>query len=184
MTTFDYKLRWLDTTDRELLGKRPLGTCLQTFNYNMRDQRMPTPDELRTSAWLHIIHGYKWFGYYSYYDGEPAGCLSRAPELLSYSRALNTELAQLQDLILAPGQWQDVPMAPPTDKLEAREKAVGGKLYVVVVSDSREPLTVALSPSWPNAKRRLLTESEMKPVGGKFETTLRPVATQVWELTK
>ena len=138
MTPFDYKRRWLDITDRDLLGKRPLGTCLQTCNSNRHTQRMPTPDELRTTLWLHVIHGYKWFGYYSYYDGEPAGCLSRDAALLSYARALNTEMVQLQDVILAPGQWRDVPLTPATDKLEAREKAVGGKLYVVVVSDSRE----------------------------------------------
>jgi len=184
MTPFDYKRRWLDTTDRDVLGKRPLGTCLQTYNPNRHTQRMPTPDELRTSMWLHVIHGYKWFGYYSYHDGEPAGCLARAPELLSYTRALNTELVQLQDVILAPGRWRDVPVEPQSDKLEAREKEVGGKLYVVVVSDSREPLTATLSPSWANAKRRLLIESEMKPVGGKFEVMLRPEATQVWEVVR
>jgi hypothetical protein len=182
MTPFDYKRRWLDITDRDLLGKRPLGTCLQTCNSNRHTQRMPTPDELRTTLWLHVIHGYKWFGYYSYYDGEPAGCLSRDPALLSYTRALNTEMVQLQDVILAPGQWRDVPLTPATDKLEAREKAVGGKLYVAVVSDSREPVTATLKPSWANAKRRRLIESEAKAVGGTFTVTLRPEATQVWEL--
>ena len=182
MTPFDYKRRWLDITDRDLLGKRPLGTCLQTYNSNRHTQRMPTPDEIRTSLWLHVIHGYKWFGYYSYYDGEPAGCLSRDPVLLSYTQALNTEMVQLQDVILAPGQWRDVPLTPTTDKLEAREKAVGGKLYVVVVSDSREPVTATLRPSWEGAKRRLLIESEAKAAVGTFTVTLRPEATQVWEL--
>ena len=184
MTPFDYKTRWLNQTDQLLAGKKPLGTCLQTFNYNLHEQRMPTPDELRTSAWLHVVHGYKWFGYYSYYDGEPSGCLSRDPVLFSYTRALNTELVQLQAVVLAPGLWKDVAFEPKTDKLEAREKEAGGKLYVVIVSDSKDPLTVTLSPSWASAKRRLLIESEMKPVTGPFKTTVRPVGTQVWELTK
>ncbi|MBU0611572.1 MAG: hypothetical protein KKI08_27085 [Armatimonadetes bacterium] len=184
LTPFDYKTRWLNTTDRDLLGKLPLGTCLQTYCYNHHTQRMPTPDELRTSLWLHVIHGYKWFGCYSYYDGEPAGCLSRDPVLFSYARALNTEMVQLQDVILAPGQWRDVPIEPVTDKLEAREKEVGGKLYVVVVSDSREAQSATLKPSWANAKRRLLIESEGKAATGPFTVTLRPTAAQVWEVTR
>jgi hypothetical protein len=158
--------------------------CLQTYNYNRNEQRMPTPDELRSSAWLHILHGYKWFGYYSYNDPEPAGCLSRDPVLFSYTRALNTELARLQDVILAPGAWSTAPMVPRTGKLEAREKQVAGKLYVVIVSDSREPVKVTLSPTWAGAQRRLLIESEMKPIGGPFETTVGPEATQVWELSR
>ncbi|MEN6643885.1 MAG: hypothetical protein ABFE08_15725 [Armatimonadia bacterium] len=183
LTPFDYKTRWLNSTDKELLGKKPLGTCLQTYNYNRHEFRMPTPDELRTSAWLHVIHGYKWFGYYSYNDGEPAGCLARDPVLLSYCRALNNELVQLQDVVLAPGLWRPVSLAPETDKLEAREKEVNGKLYVVIVSDSAEPLTTTLKPSWASARRRLLVETEAKPVTGPFTTTIRPFATQVWELT-
>jgi hypothetical protein len=158
---------------------------LQTYNYNHNLQRMPTPDELRTSAWLHIIHGYKWFGYYSFYDGEPAGSLSNTPELWSYCRALNTELVQMQDVILAPGAWQPAKMEPATDKLEAREKQVGGKWYVVVVSDSKEPLKVTLHPTLAKSKRRLLTESNNPAVmGGAIETTVRPFAAQVWEVTK
>jgi hypothetical protein len=183
-TPFEYKARWLDRTDTLLAGRKPLGVCLQTYNYNRNEQRMPTPDELRTSAWLHILHGYKWFGYYSYTDHEPAGCLSHDPVLFSYTRALNAELVQLQDVILAPGAWEVVPMVPKTSKLEAREKQVGGKLYVVIVSDSREPLKATLSPSWANAQRRRLIESEMKPIGGPFETTVGPEATQVWELAR
>jgi hypothetical protein len=183
-TPFDYKVSWLDRTDSLLAGRKPLGACLQTYNYNRNEQRMPTPDELRTSAWLHVIHGFKWFGYYSYTDREPEGCLVHDPLLFSYTRALNAQLAQLQDVILAPGGWNDVAIAPKTDKLEAREKEVGGKLFVVIVSDSRQPQTATLSPSWANARRRLLIESEMKPVGGPFETSVGPEATQVWELTR
>lgn len=183
-TPFVYKERWINLTDEKLLGKKPLGTCLQTYNYNQAEWRMPSPDETRTSAWLHVIHGYKWFGYYSYYDAPPSGCLSRDPMLLSYTRALNTELVQLQDVIVAPGQWREVKLEPANPKLEAREKEVNGKLYVVVVSDSRDPQTVTLQPSWPNAKRQLLIETEMKPLTGEFSTTIRPVGTQVWELTR
>lgn len=184
LTPFSFKTDWLRLTDEKLLGKKPLGTCLQTFTYNRHQQRMTSPDELRTSAWLHIIHGYKWLGYYSYWDAEPAGCLSRSPELWSYTRALNTELVQLEDVILAPGQWQPVKMQPQTDKLEAREKKLGDKWYVVVVSDSREPLRVKLIPTLTRGTRRRLIESAAPAVTGtEIETTLRPCATQVWELT-
>jgi hypothetical protein len=185
LTPFSFKTSWLNQTDQQLLGKKPLGTCLQTFYYNRHEQRMPTPDELRTSAWLHIIHGYKWFGYYSYHDGEPSGCLMNTPELLSYARALNTELSQLESIILAPGNWQPVKMASQNDKLEAREKKVGERWYVVVVSDSRTPQQVKLLPSLTKGTRRLLTETDKPAAAGTtIESTLRPFATQVWELTK
>lgn len=185
LTPFAYKRQWIDGSDEKLLGKKPLGTVLQTFNYNRHEQRMPSPDELRTAAWLHIIHGYKWFGYYSYYDGEPAGGLGNTPVLWSYCRALNTELVQLEDLILAPGQWQPVKLDPQTDKLEAREKKLGDKWYVVVVSDSKEPLTMKLTPTLAKGKRQLLIESAAPAVAGTtIETTVRPFATQVWELSQ
>lgn len=184
LTPFSFKTTWLNASDREVLGKKPMGAVLQTFNYNHNEIRMPTPDELRTSAWLHIIHGYKWFGYYSYSDGEPSGSLSNTPQLLSYARALNTEFARLQDVILAPGQWQPVKMEPATDKLEACEKKVGEKWYVVVVSDSKEPQQVKLTPTVAQGLRRLLIESDKPATAGTvIETTVRPFATQVWELT-
>lgn len=183
LTPFSFKTQWLDLSDEKLLGKKPLGTCLQTFNYNRTEQRMPSPDELRTSAWLHIIHGYKWFGYYSYYDGAPCGCLSNTPELWSYTRALNTEMVQLEELILAPGPWQPVKTDPASDRIEAREKQTGATWYVVVVSDSKEPLALKLQPTLARGSRRLLTESAAPAVvGTMIETTVRPFATQVWEL--
>lgn len=185
LTPFSYKSAWISASDKEVLGRKPMGTCLQTFNYNHNEQRMPTPDELRTSAWLHIIHGYKWFGYYSYYDGEPAGSLSNTPQLWSYARALNTEFVRLQDVIVAAGQWQPVKLEPASDRLEAREKQVGEKWYVVVVSDSKEPLKVALTPTLKQGQRRLLIESDKPAAAGTtIATTVRPFATQVWELTK
>lgn len=182
LTPFSFRSAWLDQSDKLLAGKKPLGTCLQTFNYNWHEVRMPTPDELRTSAWLHIIHGYKWFGYYSFYDGEPAGCLNNTPQLWSYTRALNSELVRLQDVILAPGQWRPVPLEPASGKVEAREKQVGGKWYVVVVSDSREPQTLTLKPTRAQGPWRLLTESGGATGGAvPLRLTLRPLATQVWE---
>lgn len=183
LTPFSFKTAWLDRSDQLVLGKKPMGTCLQTFSYNRHEIRMPTPDELRTSAWLHIIHGYKWFGYYSYHDGEPCGSLSNTPELWSYARALNTELVQLEAAILAPGSWQAVPVEPASDRVEAREKQIGETWYVVVVSDSRAPLTVTLRPTLAQGTRRLLSErAEPAVAGTPIATTLRSCATQVWEL--
>jgi hypothetical protein len=93
-------------------------------------------------------------------------------------------MVQLHDLILAPGQWRPMKMEPQSDKLEVREKKLGDKWYVVMVSDSKEPLPVKLSPSLTKGSRRLLTESAAPAVvGTAIETTLRPFATQVWELT-
>jgi hypothetical protein len=171
---------WFNTSDTKLIGKMPLGSWLQTYVGDMSHERMPTPDELRAMAYLHIIHGFKFFAYYSYYDGEPAGCLARDPELWSYTRALNAELTAMEPVILAPGPWQPVKVEPANAPVVAREKKAGGKRYVVVVSNGAEAAEVRLSPAGPAAKWKLLFEGDGTPPvgppgpGGEIRMRLAP----------
>ncbi len=176
---------WLAISDEALLGRKVLGTCLQTYVYSRHDQRMPTPDELRSSAWLHAIHGYTWFGYYSYYDGEPAGCLANTPELWSHVRALNSELVACQEAILGTGNWRPLATEPERGDVEARMKTVGDKRYVVVVNLGREPLSVSVRPDLAEFCSRLLFESDAKPeAANEIIAHLRPSAVRVFEVTR
>jgi hypothetical protein len=175
---------WLAISDEALLGRKPLGTCLQTYVYSRHHQRMPTPDELRSSAWLHAIHGYTWFGYYSYYDGEPAGCLARDPELWSHVRALNAELVSCQEAILGSGDWRPLVTDPEAGEVEARMKKVGDKRYVVVVYLGREAMSVSVRPDLAAFKARLLFESDAKPEAStELIANLRPSSVRVFEVT-
>ncbi|MCC7491038.1 MAG: hypothetical protein IT204_01745 [Fimbriimonadaceae bacterium] len=92
-------LEWLSLSDRQVRGQRPLGVVLQ--GYNSAGLRLPTPEELRASAWLHAQHGYNWFSYYSWFDPAPALCLARDPVLGSYLAALNAELLTWRERILS-----------------------------------------------------------------------------------
>lgn len=184
LTAEAYKV-WLDISDKNLIGQKALGTCLQTYVYDRFLQRMPTPDELRSSAWLHVIHDYTWLGYYSYYDGGVSGCLSQDPVLWSYLRALNTELVGRRDVILGPGPWQVLPMDPATSRVEARLKRAGSKWYAVVVNLGREPATVTLRPGLAGMKYRLLIEAQDPPQAGEEITCyLRPSSVRVYEITR
>jgi hypothetical protein len=146
---------------------------------------MPTPDELRNISYLHLIHGYKFLGYYSYYDGPPAGCLERDPVLWSYTRALNAEHCYLREAILAPGAWTPVRIDPSTDQIQAREKRVGEKWYVIVVSNLPTTTTVKLRPSAQGLKHRLLFESDAPAVSGAtIDCPLRPFGSHVYELAR
>lgn len=175
---------WLQISDEKLLSRKPLGTCLQTYVYNRHQQRMPTCDELRTSAWLHLLHGYSWFGCYSYYDGEPAGGLYNTPVLWSYARALNTELQSLREVLLTPARWEPLTTEPANPNVEAGLKRVGGKRYVVVVNLGREPVTVAVHPGLSQFTSRLLFESgEVGQPATEILAYLRPSGTRVFEVT-
>jgi hypothetical protein len=130
---------WFKVSDAELRGRRPLGTCLQTYQWSSHASLpMPTPDQLRASAWLHILHGYTWFGYYSYFDPEPAGCLARDPRLWSYCRALNTELQALAPLILSPEPWSPLEVEGGAGEVQAGIKDHAGTRTLVIVSGSRQ----------------------------------------------
>lgn len=175
---------WLAISDEALLGRKVLGTCLQTYVYSRHHQRMPTPDELRSSAWLHAIHGYTWFGYYSYYDGEPAGCLANTPQLWSHVRALNSELVACQEAILGTGNWRPLPLEPDRRDVEARMKTVGDKRYVVVVNLGREAVSVSVQPHLAEFRSRLLFEADAKPeAASEIIAHLRPSAVRVFEVT-
>jgi hypothetical protein len=148
---------WLKVSDGNLRGKRPLGTCLQTWQWSVDGALpMPTPEQLRASAWLHILHGYTWFGCYSYYDPEPSGCLARTPQLWSYSRELNTELVAMADLILDPASFQGLTVETPGGGVEAGLKESGGTRVVVVVSGAREPRQVRLTIPGPATEAEVL----------------------------
>jgi len=171
---------WLKVSDENLRGKHALGTCLQTYQWSdLPTIPMPTPDQLRASAWLHILHGYKWFGYYSYYDPEPAGCLARDPVLWSYCRALNAELRAMQGLIVAPEPFEWLDAGP---DVTAGLKAYEGRRYLIVVSGAREPVHVRVAVEGQRA--RVLFEREREaPVGeGVLEDDLGAYGVRVYEV--
>ncbi|MBI2298207.1 MAG: hypothetical protein HYU66_04520 [Armatimonadetes bacterium] len=111
---------WLKVSDENLRGKRPIGSVMQTWC--PASTRMPTPEELRCGTWLHLIHGYKWLGFYSYYDPEPYGCLMRDPVLKSYVRALTAELRTWESVILDPAPWEPLAVEGGDGQVQAAAK--------------------------------------------------------------
>jgi len=171
---------WLKLSDEHLRGKRPLGTCLQTWQWTDESALpMPTPDQLRASAWLHILHGYKWFGYYSYYDPEPSGCLARNPLLWSYCRALNAQLRAMEGLILAPEPFELLDAGP---DMTAGVKAHEGQRYLIVVSGAREPAHVRVPVEGQAARVLFEREGEVEIEGGVLEDDLGAYGTRVYEV--
>jgi hypothetical protein len=173
---------WLEISDANLRGKRPLGTCLQTWQWSVEGALpMPTPDQLRASAWLHILHGYNWFGYYSYYDPEPAGCLARDPVLWSYCRALNTELRALAAPILAADAWTPAAVEGGEGEVQAGVKEAAGTRYLVVVSGARQATSVRVRlPGTVGAAEALQDRARSLPiVGGMVADELRPYGTLI-----
>lgn len=173
-------LRWLGISDESLRGRKPLGTCLQTYQWDVSRLRMPNPDELRASAYLHLIHGYTWFGYYSYNDPEPSGCLARDPELWSYTRALNGELAAFAPVILSEGDFSPVETGLDDTVCRAATKQHQGRTYLVAVNLTGEPLTVRLRVTGQDAEL-IFEEDRVIPVReGVLEDLLRPSAARVY----
>jgi len=173
---------WLKASDASLRGQRPLGTCLQTWQWSAEATLpMPTPDQLRASAWLHVLHGYTWFGCYSYYDPEPAGCLARDPELWSYCRALNSELVALSGTILDPAPFQGLVVESAGSEVEAGAKDSGGVRTVVVVSGAREPRQARIVLPGPAGEAEVLFDAPRRlPVaGGALVVDLRAYGTLV-----
>ena len=171
---------WLKVSDESLRGKHALGTCLQTYQWSdLPSLPMPTPDQLRASAWLHILHGYKWLGYYSYYDAEPAGCLARDPLLWSYCRALNAELRAMQGVILSAEPFE---MVEGGADITAGIKAHEGKRYLIIVSGARDPVHIRLPVEGSRAKVLFEREREVPVAGGVIEDDLGAYGTRMYEL--
>jgi len=171
-------LDWLGISDAKVRGTKPLGSALQT--YTSPGARMPTPDELRCIAYLHLIHGYKWFGFYSYYDGEPAGCLARDPVLWSFTRALNCELRRLAPVILAEAPLQTVDADQAPEVFQAATKTVAGKRYLFAISGSKHPLSVALKVAGAQATV-LFEEPRSVPIkAGLLQDQFAPCAVHVY----
>jgi len=175
-------LPWLDYSDGTLLGSHPMGTVLQTYSPNAPKTRMPTPQELRASAYLHIIHGYKWFGYYSYFDGPPAGCLARDPLLWSYCRALTGELRAMSSVILDPAPWRPVDTGTAPSVLQAAEKTVAGQRYLVAVNMTSAPAEVSLSVVGETASVLFEAERALPIVAGVLHDSLGPSAARVYRV--
>jgi len=171
----------LQVSDESIRGRRPLGTFLQT--YNPPGVRMPTPDELRCSAYLHILHGYKWFGYYSYHESRPeTGSLENDPVLWSFVRALNDELRQLAPVILAEGKFEPIEASLPRDSFRAGIKQVGDERYLIAVSGSKEPITVSMKITGQGAETLFEAARELPIREGILRESFRPYEVHVYRL--
>jgi hypothetical protein len=177
---FGYQHIWLDITDKEFRGKRPIGTYLQT--YSAAGDRMPTPDELRSSCYLHIIHGYKWFGYYSYSEALPYGCLARDPDLWSSTRALNSELRKLAPVILDEAAFAPVSANLGPEKLQAVVKMVNGKSYLIAVSGIPEPAIVQINIDGKVAVELFGEERKLPIKNGMLKDDFAPYDAKVYEI--
>jgi hypothetical protein len=175
-------LDWFRLSDERLRGEHPLGTCLQTYQTGSPNLRLPTPDELRSSAYLHLIHGYKWFGYYSYYDGEPAECLARNPLLWSYTRALNGELTSLSPFILADAPYTPVVCDLPPTVFQAAAKEHGGQRYLIAVNLTPQPLRAAMKLTASTAELLFEEERSVPIAEGALTDDFLPGATHVYLL--
>ncbi len=177
---FGYQHIWLDITDKEFRGKRPLGTYLQT--YSAVGDRMPTPDELRSSCYLHIIHGYKWFGYYSYSEALPYGCLARDPDLWSSTRALNSELRKLAPIILDNAAFVPIAASLGPEKLQVVVKMVNGKKYLIAVSGVSETINVQLKVDGKVAVELFGEEKKIPIKNGMLKDSFAPYDAKVYEI--
>ncbi len=170
-------LPYLDVSDRHLRGRVPLGTCLQTWS--PAKNRMPTATELRCGAWLHIIHDYRWFGYYSFYDPPPSGCLARDAALFSYTRALNAELLAAAPLITARPGFASVACGLPATVFQAARKQVGERTWLVGVNLTERPLRARVPAA--DGRWSVSTEGrEVNAVGGRLEETYEPFGVHVY----
>lgn len=177
---FDYQRTWLDITDKQFRGKRPMGSFLQT--YSAVGNRMPTPDELRSTCYLHIIHDYKWLGYYSYSEPVPYGCLAREPALWSSTRALNSELRKLAPVILDKLPFVPVAANLGPEKLQTGLKEVNGKRYLIAVSGSPEPILVQLKIGGKFAYELFGEERTIPIKNGILKASFAPYDVNVYEI--
>ncbi|MBI3923899.1 MAG: hypothetical protein HY318_20925 [Armatimonadetes bacterium] len=173
-------MQWLKISDEKLRGKRPIGSCLQTYAYE--GSRMPMPDELRNSCYLHMIHGYKWLGFYSYFDPEPSGCLSRDPVLWSFTKALNSELRELASVILDPSPFAAVEASAGADVFQAAVKQGKGGRCLIAINGSAKPLRVKMTVPGTNAKVLFEEDRTVKIKDGTLVDDFEPLAVHVYSL--
>jgi hypothetical protein len=178
---FSY-MQWISISDQHFLGKRPLGSVMQT--YSAPGARMPTPAELRCMTYLHIIHGYKWLGFYSYFDGEPAGCLARDPILWSASNWLNNELRMLEPVILGPAVYQPVTATAGPEIFQAATKVHAGKTYLFAVhgSDKSKSQSVEMKVSGTRAEVLFENGRELPIVEGTLRDEFAGFGVHVYVL--
>lgn len=173
-------MQWLRISDEKLRGKRPIGSVLQTYAYE--GSRMPTPDELRNICHLHLIHGYKWLGFYSYYDPEPSGCLSRDPVLWSCTRVLNSELRVLAPVLLDASPFATVEADVGPDTLQAAIKEVNGERTLIAINGSAKPLQVRMKVAGKSAKVLFEAERTVAIKDGTLTDGFAPCAVHVYAI--
>ncbi len=177
---FSHKV-FLSITDQKIRGRRPMGIFLQT--YSPVGMRMPTPDELRCIAWLHVIHGYKWFGYYSYSENSPKyGQLKLNHDLWSFTRKLNSELRGFAPVLFAPGEFVPVEASVDWENFRAAIKDVAGERYLVAVSGSAEPATVRMKVGGQSATALFEAERSLPIQGGILEDRFRSWGVHVYNI--
>jgi hypothetical protein len=176
---FSY-MNWIGISDARLRGQRPLGSVMQT--YSGPGNRLPTPDELRCMTYLHLLHDYRWLGFYVYYDPPPAGCLARSPELWGATRALNSELLALSPVILDGAPMVACPVEPALEDFQAGEKTVDGVTYLVAVNGSAQAVEVALRTNGSRAEVLLEEKRSVGIVGGLLRDTFGPYAVHVYRV--
>jgi len=177
LPVFSY-MGWIGLSDAHFRGKRPIGSVMQTFTYP--GARMPTPDELRSMTYLHIIHGYKWLGFYSYYDGEPSGCLARDPVLWSATEGLTSQLRALGDVILGPEPYVPVQSSAGAEVFQAAIKQHDGRTYLFAVSGSADAVSVEMTLPGVQADTLFENGRSVAIVDGKLKDDFRPHGVHVY----
>jgi hypothetical protein len=139
---------------RELAGpKKVLGIWLQASDAMDKDDPGMTPTQMRADAWLALIHGATFIGYFPQ-TFPPAPVSFKFHDLNAERRAslkaTNKEITELTDLILTAPKTDLFAVKSEGGRVDAMQRESGDKALLVLVnvieSGEGKPVTVTIEP--------------------------------------
>jgi hypothetical protein len=171
-------------------GKKTVWNCLECTRIE-NGVRKPTPAQVRSQAWMSIIHGSRGLVYFVH-EFKPRfneAALLDDPEMLKGVTELNAEITRLAPIINAPDERIGVavlggerPQRPPVAAVGKR----GGRdayVFAVGMRNAETRVAFALPRARNNAVAEVLGEDRTIPIrDGRFEDVFGPYQVHLYRI--
>ena len=171
-------------------GKKIIWNCLECTRIG-NGQRKPTPDQVRSQAWMAIIHGSRGLIYFVH-EFKPRfneAALLDDPEMLKGVTALNAEITQLAPVINAPDEKVGVAVLEPTGldrqvvAAVAKRRDRAGYIFAVSMVNATARASFALPRARPGAVAEVIGENRTIPIAdGKFDDSFGPYQVHLYRI--
>ncbi len=169
-------------------GRKPVWACLECTHISNPNAK-PTPAQVRTEAWMALIHGARGLVYFVH-EFQPrfneAALLADAPMLAAVTR-LNQQIAEAAPILRSPTLESGVSVSPtnPAARIDLLAKRLAGHTYVFAVGMSPAATRATFTVAGPRAADavEVLDEGRTLPAqNGRFTDDFAPYAVHRYRL--